>query len=247
LQLVSGNDGRGTFDPKVYPIVIYLDEAHGIGALDGVTSALGNLKNAAVVVIYLSTMSRINDLAPSPHMIHSGRASGNATHLIPFTEICLDPFACECFVGQSSDLSLTKVRSIRAAASLGRPMYVENIFPFSDVEFHMSFRWYAYLLANYPIDNLLSLAEAKLTGSSDPEEISESGRRALLSSRLLIHKTENPAGRSLSNELVASHMAFAYMPNADWSICTRATLQNRLYLPRLSEGCPLTTRHGCLG
>jgi hypothetical protein len=82
----------------------------------------------------------------------------------------------------------------------------------------MAFRWCAQLQARYPISNFLSLAEAKLTGSSERDIISESGQRALLFSRLLIHKTQNEAGRSLSKELVASHMGFAYMANVDWSI-----------------------------
>src|ERR1700727_2617343 len=118
LELVSGNNGGSEFNPREYPIVIYLDEAHGIGPLDGITSALGNLKNATVVVIYVSTTSRINYLAPSSNTIELERAPGDATHLAPFTELCLDPFAHKYFVGKSSNLSLKKVRSIRVAASL---------------------------------------------------------------------------------------------------------------------------------
>jgi molybdopterin-guanine dinucleotide biosynthesis protein A len=53
LQLVSRNDGCSKCNPREYPIVIYLDESHGIGPLDGITSALKNLKNAAVIIIYV--------------------------------------------------------------------------------------------------------------------------------------------------------------------------------------------------
>jgi hypothetical protein len=135
LRLVSGNNSHGNFNPREYPIVIYLDEAHGIGPLDGITSALGNLKNVTVVVIYLSTMSLISYLAPSPDMIDSDRASGDATHILPFTELCLDPFAHRYFTGKSSNLTLKKVRLIRVAASLGRPMYVGIFFLFTKSNF----------------------------------------------------------------------------------------------------------------
>ena len=45
-----------------------------------------------------------------------------------------------------------------------------------------------------------------------------SGRSALLCSRLLIHHTQNQAGRDLSKTLVASHLSFAYMTSEDRSI-----------------------------
>jgi len=107
-----------------YPIVMYFDEAHEIGSLDGITSVFGDLKESSIVGIYLSTASRINHLAPSPDMINSDRISDGTTHLLPFTEVSLDPFSHQHFQGLSTHLSLKKVRSILVSASLGRPLYV---------------------------------------------------------------------------------------------------------------------------
>jgi hypothetical protein len=106
------------------PIVIYIDEAHEIGSLDGITSVFGDLKQSCVVGIYLSTASRINHLAPSPKTIDSDRNAEDTTHLLPFTEVSLDPFSHQYFKGPSTDLFLKKVRSIIFSASLGRPLYV---------------------------------------------------------------------------------------------------------------------------
>jgi hypothetical protein len=201
------------------PIVIYIDEAHEIGSLDGISSVFGDLKPSCVVGIYLSTASRITHLAPSPKTIDSDRNAEDTTHLLPFTEVSLDPFSHQYFKGPSTGLSLKKVRSIIVSASLGRPLYV-SLLALPRNRILMSFRWSAHLQTKipYPILSLLKLAEAKLTGSVKGSQTSELGRRALISCRLLIHHTENQAGRQLTKELVASHMSFAYMSSKDRSI-----------------------------
>lgn len=113
-------------DPEngCYPIVIYIDEAHEIGPLDGFDSAFADLNQEEIVGIYLSTTSGINHLAPPPTMINSGRNAPGVTHLLPFTELYLDTFSHRHFEGPSTDFTLEKVRSIGVAASLGRALYV---------------------------------------------------------------------------------------------------------------------------
>jgi hypothetical protein len=107
-----------------YPIVVYIDEAHEIGPLDGFDSAFADLQQEEIVGIYLSTTSGINHLAPPPNMIDSGRNAPGVTHLLPFTELYLDTFSHRHFTGASTDLTLEKVRSISVAASIGRALYV---------------------------------------------------------------------------------------------------------------------------
>jgi hypothetical protein len=77
----------------------------------------------------------------------------------------------------------------------------------------MSRRWYAQLQSEYPIQKLLNLAANKLTGVSKGHKMKECGRYALLSCRLLIHKTQNQAGQYLSKALVASGMSIALIPS----------------------------------
>jgi len=81
-------------------------------------------------------------------------------------------------------------------------------------------RWSAHLETknHYPIQQLLDLVANKLTGTFKDSSMQPSGRSALLCSRLLIHHTQNQAGRDLSKTLVASHLSFAYMTSEDRSI-----------------------------
>jgi hypothetical protein len=107
-----------------YPIVVYIDEAHEIGSLDGFDSAFADLREQEVVGLTLSTTSSMNDLARPSMMIDSGRNPPGTTHVLPFTELFLDTFAHLHFTGAATDLTLQKIRSIRVAASLGRSLYV---------------------------------------------------------------------------------------------------------------------------
>jgi len=109
-----------------FPIIVYVDEAHGIKDLNAMTSVFATFKEAGVVGIYLSTTSHISYLAPLPHdMPNLARSpGGEVTYLLPFTELYLDTFSHLHFHGHRSELSLRKVRSISAATSLGRPLYV---------------------------------------------------------------------------------------------------------------------------
>jgi hypothetical protein len=172
-----------------------------------------------VVGIYLSTTSNITQLAPSRETIDGDRVSDDTTLVPPFTELSLDIFAPTHFTGSSKDMTLEKVRSIRVAASLGRPLYV-LIFGTEKLSLTCLFRWSAHLKANYPIFFNLRLAETKLTGTvqKDWSDIPQEGQSALLSVRLLIHRTKNQAGRKLTESLIKSHMATVFMINGNRSL-----------------------------
>jgi hypothetical protein len=90
-----------------FPIIVYVDEAHGIKDLNAMTSVFATFKEAGVVGIYLSTTSHISYLAPLPHdMPNLARSpGGEVTYLLPFTELYLDTFSHLHFHGHRSELS----------------------------------------------------------------------------------------------------------------------------------------------
>ena len=206
---------HGDSETGCYPVVVYIDEAHEIGALDGFDSAFADLREQEVVGIYLSTTSSINELARPTMMIDSDRNPPGTTHVLRFTELYLDTFSHLHFTGAAANLTLQKVRSICVAASLGRSLYVFMFYK-GKLDLTLHHRWSAQLATKeqYPIQLLLDLAAHKLTGTFKDSSMNASGRNALLCCRLLIHHTQNQAGQDLSKTLVASHFGTAFIPQS---------------------------------
>lgn len=61
----------------------------------------------------------------------------------------------------------------------------------------------------YAIDLILRLAETKLTGTTGGATLERiPGRSALLSIRLLVHRTKNHAGRKLTESLIGGYRVY---------------------------------------
>ncbi|KAG8702164.1 hypothetical protein FRC11_011643, partial [Ceratobasidium sp. 423] len=183
--------------PEIVEGIRYRNPFHNLGTV------LSELCDLPIFFIFLSTNSRLQQVAPLPGFHPSARYFPGTFLMPPFTELSFDVFMTETLkkLQQSNRASLANACTTKVMSSMGRPLWFAH---------HEQWKTQERSGTMPLVDHVLQFAGEKLAAQHTPGHVSQSELAALSARIGITFDPTTRASREMESQQVESHMRVVY-------------------------------------